>query len=95
MVHGSCVSIGCYAMTNNKIEEIYTVADASVRNGQKFIRVHIFPFKLTEKNMKKYRDSKWFSFWINLKEGYDYFENNGRTPPNVEVKKRRYIFSKS
>jgi hypothetical protein len=34
MVHGSCVSIGCYAMTDNGIEEIYALADAAFRNGQ-------------------------------------------------------------
>ncbi len=37
MVHGSCVSIGCYAMTDKGIEEIFTLADASLRNGQAFL----------------------------------------------------------
>jgi len=41
MVHGSCVSIGCYAMTDNVIEEIFAITDASLRNGQRFFRVHI------------------------------------------------------
>lgn len=43
MVHGSCVSIGCYAMTNEGIEEISAIADAVFRNGLQFFRVHIFP----------------------------------------------------
>jgi len=95
MVHGNCVSIGCYAMTNKKIEEIYTVVDAAFRNGQHFFRVHIFPFEMSEENLEKYKNSKWYSFWQNLKEGYDYFERNGHIPPNVEVKNRKYIFGKS
>ncbi len=33
MVHGDCVSIGCYAMTDRGIEEIYTLADAALRGG--------------------------------------------------------------
>lgn len=94
MVHGDCVSIGCYAMTDDKINEIYTLADAALRNGQSFFRVHIFPFKMTQSNLKKHQNSKWSAFWLNLKEGYDFFENNG-TPPNVGVKNKRYIFSKS
>jgi len=92
MVHGSCVSIGCYAMTDDKIEEIYAMADAAFRNGQKFFRVHIFPFKMTHENMKKHIESKWYMFWENLKEGYDFFEQNNYIPPNVEVLHGKYQF---
>ncbi|MBN1755050.1 murein L,D-transpeptidase [bacterium] len=93
MVHGSCVSIGCYAMTNSSIEEIYALADAAFRNGQRFFRVHIFPFKMEDENMVKHNKSEWYSFWENLKEGYDYFENNDNMPPNVEVVNGRYVFN--
>jgi len=62
MVHDSCVSIGCYAMTDKGIEEIFTVADASLRNGQRFFRVHIFPFRMTDENMDKHKDSEWYKF---------------------------------
>lgn len=93
MVHGDCVSIGCYAMTDEKIEEIYAIANAALRHGQPFFRVHIFPFRMTTENMQRYSDSKWYSFWRNLREGYDFFEKHGNTPPNVEVEKRRYVFN--
>ncbi|HSX62627.1 MAG TPA: L,D-transpeptidase family protein, partial [Tahibacter sp.] len=46
MVHGSCVSIGCYAMGDAAIEEIYTLADAALRAGQPAFEVHAFPFRL-------------------------------------------------
>ena len=95
MVHGSCVSIGCYAMTDEVIEEIFTLADASLINGQRFFRVHIFPFRMTDKNMNKHKHSEWYKFWENLKEGYDFFEKNGHNPPNVKVKNRRYVFEPS
>ncbi len=95
MVHGSCVSIGCYAMTDQKIEEIYAIADAALRNGQSFFRAHIFPFRMTSENMQRHRNSKWYAFWQNLKEGHDYFEKHGNIPPNVEVENRRYIFNQS
>lgn len=90
MVHGNCVSIGCYAMTDKNIEEIYLLADAALRQGQPYFRVHIFPFRMTEENMRAHESSKWIAFWRNLKEGYDYFERNNM-PPNVEVKNNRYI----
>jgi len=92
MVHGSCASIGCYAMTDAGIEEIYALADASLRNGQQFFRVHIFPFRMTKKNLAGHKNSKWSAFWQNLKEGYDFFEKNGHLPPNVKVRDKKYVF---
>ncbi len=91
MVHGSCVSIGCYAMTDPVIEEIYTLADSALKNGQSFFRVHAFPFKLEDSKLEKYKNSQWYNFWLNLKQGYDYFETNKR-PPNVTHKRGRYYF---
>lgn len=92
MVHGSCVSIGCYAMTDKKIEEIYTLADLALKNGQSFFSVHIFPFRMTDSNMKHHEKSKWYPFWKNLKEGYDVFEIN-RHVPNITVKEKQYIIT--
>ncbi len=93
MVHGNCVSVGCYAMTDNKIEEIYTLVHEALNNGQNFFRVHIFPFRMTARNMLKYKDSQWIDFWRNLKYGYDFFENNSqKRPPNVEVINTLYVF---
>jgi murein L,D-transpeptidase YafK len=92
MVHGNCVSVGCYAMTDEKIEEIYTIAHQALVNRQPFFRVHVFPFKMTDTNMKLHERSQWYSFWLNLKQGYDYFENNNHTPPNVLIRNNQYIF---
>lgn len=92
MVHGKCVSIGCYAMTDPFIEEIYALADAAHKRAeQAFFRVHVFPFRMTEANMARHADSKWADFWTNLKEGHDHFEATGQ-PPNVEVSNKRYVF---
>ncbi len=94
MVHGSCVSIGCYAMTDDRIEEIYALADAALRNRQSFFRVHAFPFRMIDGNMRKHEDSKWYTFWENLKEGYDYFGRHANIPPNVEAKDQKYVFER-
>lgn len=48
MVHGDCVSIGCFAMTNKGIEEIYGYVAAAIRNGQREVPVHIFPFRMSD-----------------------------------------------
>ncbi len=91
MVHGNCVSIGCYAMTDDYINEIYALAVAALKSGQKFFRVHSFPFKLESQKLSQYTSNQWYLFWLNLKEGYDYFNKN-KKPPNVEVVKGKYIF---
>ena len=91
MVHGDCVSIGCYAMTDAGIEEIYTLAHGALRKGQPFFRVHIFPFRMTAENMELKGDSTWRLFWENLEEGYALFERTG-CPPDVDVRDGRYTF---
>ena len=92
MVHGNCVSIGCYAMTDPAIEEIYLIAEAAFAGGQAFFRTHIFPFRMTEESLEKHQRSRWTPFWENLKEGYDLFERN-RLPPDATVVDGRYEFS--
>lgn len=92
MVHGSCVSIGCYAMTDRVMEEIYVLADAALGHGQPFFRVHIFPFRMTEGNLRRYRGSRWYGFWRNLKKGHDWFTAHRYRPPDVTMRDGRYEF---
>ena len=92
MVHGECVSIGCYAMTNDGIEEIYADVEAAFAGGQSFIRVHIFPFEMTAENLEAQRDNPNHAFWKNLKTGWDWFERE-KTRPNVTVRNKAYIFN--
>ncbi len=90
MIHGDCVSIGCYAMTDAMIEEIYALTHHAIKNGQPFFRVHIFPFPLTPDNLNKHREHHDFNFWLGLKDGYDFFESHN-IPPNILVKEGKYI----
>jgi murein L,D-transpeptidase YafK len=91
MIHGNRVSIGCLAMTDPKIEEIYTLCAAAHAGRQRFFRVHIFPFRMTEARMKQAAGSEWEDFWKNLKEGYDWFEKR-RIPPDASVNGGKYRF---
>lgn len=92
MIHGDCVSRGCYAMTDSYIEEIYAIVDHAFNGGQSEIPVHIFPFRMHEMNMDYYRHSKWIDFWQQLRKGYLLLEQN-RYPPLVEVVNGQYIIS--
>lgn len=92
MIHGDCVSQGCFAMTNPGIEEIYLLTEQSLAHGpQEGIQVSIFPFRMTTENLQAHKNSKFLPFWLNLKEGHDYFERN-RVPPVVGMRNGRYVF---
>jgi murein L,D-transpeptidase YafK len=89
MVHGSCVSIGCYAMGDDGIEEIYTLVAAALENGQPAFDVHAFPFRLDDANLEAHRSSPWHAFWSELKPAYDRFEET-RKPARISVRNRHY-----
>jgi hypothetical protein len=92
LVHGGCQSIGCYAMTNPVMEEIFALSEQALHQGQDRIPVHAFPFRMTEDNLKGSADHPWYEFWLNLKEAYDAFERT-RIPPRVGVCDKKYLVS--
>jgi len=89
MVHGSCVSIGCYAMTNAGIDQIYALGHYALLLGQDRFPVHAFPFELTSEKLFAYRTEPWIEFWRQLEPGFTFFEAH-RVPPQVGVDKGRY-----
>ncbi|MBY9065570.1 murein L,D-transpeptidase [Hyphomonas sp. WL0036] len=80
MVHGACASIGCFAMTDPVIEEIWTLMEAALEKGQTSVPVHIFPFPMTEANMAAHSSSEHAAFWQSLKPAWDAFANSGKVP---------------
>lgn len=92
MVHGDCVSVGCYAMTDQQMDEIYKLTESSLKNGQPYVPVHVFPFRMTNARLTKEKQSPHYQFWQELKEGYDYFEHYHRVP-NVGVANGKYTIN--
>lgn len=90
MVHGSCVSIGCFAMTDARIEEIYALVEDALRGGQPAVPVHIFPFAMTPEAMTKAAGSPHLPFWRELEPAWTAFERD-QLAPRVRVSGRRYI----
>lgn len=90
MVHGRCVSIGCYAMTDPAIEEIYLLVEEALRQGQKHVPLHAFPFRMTADNMERHKQSQWRAFWTELKAVHDAFDAT-RIPPKVEARSGKYV----
>lgn len=92
MVHGSCSSRGCFAMTDEAIAEIYAVAREAFAGGQRSIQFQSYPFRMTPENLAKHRADPNIAFWRNLKEGSDHFEIT-KFEPKITVASGRYAFN--
>lgn len=94
MIHGDCVSIGCYAMTNNYIDDIYAYVEQALLHGQPQVDLAIYPFRMTDQNLQRHRNSNYYSFWRQLQPGYLFF-NQHRQPPAVSVYNGQYVVNQS
>jgi len=90
MIHGGCQSIGCYAITDDAMEEVYLMTEASIAGGAD-VPVHIFPFKITAQTLFENADSLWQQEWQNLQIGYEAFERT-KTPPQAKHSDHKYVF---
>ena len=90
MIHGDCWSSGCYAMTDEQISEIYSLA-RDLLSGRPSFQVQAYPFRLTPANLARHRNSPNLAFWKMLKVGNDHFETT-QLEPKVDVCNRRYVF---
>lgn len=93
MIHGACVSVGCYAMTDSGIDEIFQFVTAALVFGQPNVQVSIYPFRMTDDNMQRHKYSTYIDFWKQLKPGYDYFVATHQ-PPVVSVADGNYVVNK-
>ena len=91
MVHGGCASVGCFAMTNAQIAEIWQLVTAAFKNGQKQFQVQVLPFSLSDEKLKGYAHDPNLPFWRSLKQGSDLFEAT-QLPPRVFVCNGSYGF---
>jgi murein L,D-transpeptidase YafK len=90
MVHGGCSSVGCFAITDAAIKELFVLAREAFTAGQREFPVHAFPFRMSEENMAIREGNRWYPFWQNMKQGYDAFEIS-RRPPVIGVRDQRYV----
>lgn len=86
-IHGGRSSIGCMALTDPVIRELYVCAVDAGRP----IDVHVFPCRMTEEAMKDLArehgaDSDLLRFWNEIRPGFVLFERS-RKVPKVRVRK--------
>ncbi len=94
-IHGRAVSIGCLAMGDPAIEEIYLLALNAKNAGQTRIRADFFPFRMTSARLKaeEKRNPKLSGFWRNLAPFWQMFEAD-KVPSRYSIDKAgRYVFT--
>lgn len=91
MIHGNCVSAGCMAMSDERIQEIWVITEA-VRQNKGPVDLYIFPSSDWDSVLHNSMFTSHKEFWLNLKEGHDRFEKT-RLPVRFRVDREgRYRF---
>ena len=81
-IHGGCLTVGCIPITDDKIEELFVLADMVRTAGRSPIRVHIFPSRLEKTQLAAlvHKHPEHADFWQELQKGYLHFEKFKRIP---------------
>lgn len=90
MVHGSVVSIGCFAITDEGIEEVYTMVAEALKNGQSKVHVQIYPFVPTIDRISREKESPFYDFWKVMEKAWNWTEKN-RAPAKYAIKSNSLI----
>jgi murein L,D-transpeptidase YafK len=81
-IHGSCVSIGCMAITDEQIKELYIYCVDAYSGGQTKIPVTVFPARLTTSNYNRLvrRMPEQKELWTELQSAYTIFNTSKKLP---------------
>jgi murein L,D-transpeptidase YafK len=91
-VHGNCMSIGCIAIQDGPIEELYLMVLAARGRMKRDVPIHIFPRRLDARGLAALEKHpratpRLVAFWRGLEPGWSLFEET-RRPPRVSVDAR-------
>ena len=97
-IHGRCGSIGCVAIDDGPIEELYLLYVYAREGGTLKVPVHVFPMRLTPGNYGGLRNAfptndVLCGFWESLVPVYEYFEKAHRIPDIRIDEKGKYSLS--
>jgi len=92
LIHGKCGSIGCFAIQDKNVEDVYGAVRAALRNGQAYIPVLSLPFRFGKLTPSKEQTLQLNEFWTDLRRADLLFERD-RLPPVAYICDGRYYFS--
>lgn len=90
-LHGSCASIGCIAIEDEPIEEVYLVSLDAKRRP---IRFDIFPMRLTDEALQAHAEAPHAALWRELAPAWAAFEKTKR-PAKFRVDPKTGAYSVS
>ncbi len=93
MIHGNCASIGCIAITDERIQELWVMTeDFREQRGKKVVQAYMFPSRELDSLLDDPKWEKHHTFWQNLKEGRDRFMKTHR-PLRYRIDRAgKYVF---
>ncbi|MEE2644766.1 MAG: L,D-transpeptidase family protein [Myxococcota bacterium] len=85
MIHGGCASVGCLAMGDERIEELWTLVETFRRaHRRRKIHLYIFPARAWERLLGYAPLKKYHALWHMLSTADTIFQKEGR-PPRFRV----------
>ena len=84
MVHGNILSIGCFAMTDSRVEEIYTLVNEAFKAGVSYVPVQVYPFRMTPERMQEEQENEHYAFWQHLLPGWQHTETTATPYPDKD-----------
>ena len=87
-LHGNCASIGCIAIEDGPIEEVYLIAQSARARP---LRIDIFPARLSIPWLEAQKDSPHLGLWRELEPAYRQFEASRQVPAFTVGKDGRYL----
>ena len=85
MVHGGDESVGCFAMTDPCIEEIYTLVNEAFKAGVPGVPVQVYPFRMEADRMVEERENEHYDFWQHLLPGWLHTETRQEPYPDTDT----------
>ncbi|GIU66214.1 hypothetical protein [Candidatus Phycosocius spiralis] len=89
LLQAGCTTGRHYGLTDQDMEEVYTMVYFALRAGQASVPLHIFPFQMSPFRMLQVGKGAKANFWKELEPAWQAFERT-KTPPHVSVQGRRY-----
>ena len=92
LIHGGCGSIGCFAIQNENVEEVYGAVRAALRYGQSYVPVLALPFRYSAMAPEREDTLHMSEFWTDLRRADLLFERD-KLPPAAWICDGRYYFA--
>ncbi len=96
-IHGDCVSVGCLAINDEQIEDLYLISAVAKSMGQEYVPVHIFPTRFNVYKSKEViqklavENEDYIPFIKAMQSVFFYFEKEKELPAILINNKGQYV----